>query len=189
MKTWKSLVLASLFLAGCADVKNDIADSDVTGSGGSSGGSSSGGADSSTGGIIGVGNSSSTGGASTTGGASSGGSSTGGAATGGASTGGASTGGASTGGAATGGAATGGAPPITSGDCAGKPYLADWKVDSSRAMGDQVVIQCDIAQATCSGLPTKVDLLFECISTHVPNCVGQSPSGGTGVWKYVLSCQ
>lgn len=175
--------LLSVAFFACATIENDLppdAGAGGAGSGGSPGGN--------TGGTIGAGNSSSGTGGRASGGASAGtgGTSTGGSGAGGTATGGAGTGGAATGGSSSGGAGSGGAPMIVEGDCAGLPTLATWP--APRATGDQVVLQCTIAQASCAGLPTNTNILWECIATHVPNCEGQSPSGGTGVWEYVRTC-
>lgn len=150
--------LACLFVACAEPVGSDEGD----GSGGATGGTSDG-----SGGLIGA-----SGGNTSTGG----GVSTGGAGTGGASTG---------GGTSTGGAGTGGAP--FDGQCAGKPAMSAWKTGSSQATGDQAVFTCVDHQSECAGATVGEPALFECVDTHVGNCVSQDPRGGTA-WNFLGDC-
>lgn len=93
----------------------------------------------------------------------------------------ASTGGAlNLGGAGSGGDGTGGSD--FDGQCAGLGGLA-----SVTATGDRRVYTCPKVQASCTASALNVPALFECVSTHVPNCEGQTPDGAEN-WKFVGLC-
>jgi hypothetical protein len=154
------LCAAAAFTAACATAEDGAA----TGALGSGGDSSSGG-DFGSGGVSGSGSSSSSGGVFGV-------------------SGGAASGGAASGGAASGGAGTGGAP--FTGQCAGKPALADWK-NGSIMTGDEVVIRCTVLQSGCAGKMTGVDYLWQCNDSHVDNCKSQTPEGGSA-WTFLGAC-
>lgn len=181
---------------GCATYQTGV---DPTGTGGSasgghhstSGGASTGGAktgsggsQSGTGGILVA-----SGGQPATGGSASGGAASGGATSGGAAaSGGAASGGAASGGSSSaGGASSGGGGGILTGNCAGVPTYEEWKAGSGQATLDQIVHQCSVIQAGCSGLLKGVDYLWECTQSHVPNCESQMPEHGTS-WALVGEC-
>lgn len=83
------------------------------------------------------------------------------------------------GGEGSGGDGTGG---TFGGECAGLGNLA-----SVTATGDRRVYICPKVQANCPAEAVNVPALFECVSTHVPNCVGQTPDGATS-WEYLGLC-
>lgn len=87
----------------------------------------------------------------------------------------------STGGMANlGGAGTGGSG--FNGQCAGVGELS-----TVIATGDQRVYTCPTVQSNCPAEAVGVPALFECVSTHVPNCTGQTPDGATS-WELVGLC-
>lgn len=102
----------------------------------------------------------------------------------------ASGGGTATGGgaAAGGGAATGGAAAATGGATFTGACADESPVASISTTGDYGVFTCTVSQAECSGLTLNEPALFECISSHGPNCSSQTPQNGTGVWSYVALC-
>lgn len=86
-----------------------------------------------------------------------------------------------------GGSGTGGSAPGTGGadfdgQCAGLGGLS-----SVEATGDRRVHTCTIVQSNCVAEALGVPALFECVATHVPNCFGQGPDGGTS-WDYIGLC-
>lgn len=86
----------------------------------------------------------------------------------------------------TGGMGTGGV--VFEGDCADKPTYEQWKSGSGQMQGDLVIYTCTVAQAACAGLATGVPHLFECISSHIPNCTTQRPQDGNN-WEYRTTCE
>jgi hypothetical protein len=86
-----------------------------------------------------------------------------------------------------GGASGGGATSSTGGagfdgQCAGLGGLT-----SVTATGDKRVFTCPKVQSNCGAEALNVPALFECVSDHVPNCMGQTPDGATS-WEFVGLC-
>ena len=152
-----SPVLLTILSLACANASSDAIDGTGGGAGTSTGGSSSTGGSFSTGGVSATGGSVATGGAVNMGGA---------PATGGA--------------AATGGGGTGGTP--VTGACS--EYGPTTEV---MATGDFAVFTCPMAQSECKAEMVGEPALFECVASHVPNCEGQTPLGGSS-WVFVGLC-
>lgn len=86
------------------------------------------------------------------------------------------------GGAGTGGVASGTGGADFDGQCAGLGGLS-----SVVTIGDRRVYTCPTVQSNCPAEAVGVPALFECVSTHVPNCTGQTPDGATS-WEYIGLC-
>lgn len=85
------------------------------------------------------------------------------------------------GGTGTGGGSPGSGGADFDGQCAGLGGLS-----SVSATGDRRVHTCTIVQSECTAEALGVPALFECVATHVPNCL-QKPDGGTS-WDFIGLC-
>jgi hypothetical protein len=65
--------------------------------------------------------------------------------------------------------------------------MSAWRSSSNQKTGDLVVHQCSKKQATCQNLEIGVDSLFECIDSHVDNCITQYPEDGSA-WTFHGKC-
>lgn len=60
-------------------------------------------------------------------------------------------------------------------------------IDEVTMTGDIAVYTCPIAQAGCTAQMVGQPALFECVSSHFPNCLSQNPTGGSS-WQFVMYC-
>jgi hypothetical protein len=61
-------------------------------------------------------------------------------------------------------------------------------VGSISTTGDFGVFTCTEDRDSCKDVPLDEPALFECVSTHGPNCSSQSPQQGQNVWAYAGLC-
>jgi hypothetical protein len=85
-----------------------------------------------------------------------------------------------------GGAGNGaGGSPVLVGDCADTVDLADF----NGVTGELAVYVCQVDRDSCHDVELNEPALFECISSHPPNCHVQQPEGSGSTWQFVAMCE
>jgi hypothetical protein len=90
----------------------------------------------------------------------------------------------SSGGMSMGGASSSGGASAALGDCMDVVPLSDF----DGVTGDVAVYTCRVDRDSCAGVTLNEPALFECISSHPPNCHVQQPEGSGSTWQFVALC-